>query len=37
MSNFVKDMGTSSFLSVLLSWQQTRGSTSGGVKITEIQ
>jgi len=37
MSNFVRDIGTSSFLPVLLPEQQTRGFTSGGVKITKIQ
>jgi len=36
MSNFVKDIGTSSFFTGTFALQ-TCGSTSGGVKITEIQ
>jgi hypothetical protein len=37
MSNFVNDMGTSSFLPVLPPWQQPGGPTSGGVKISNIE
>jgi hypothetical protein len=32
ISNFVKDIGTSSFLPAFLPWQQTRGITFGEIK-----